>query len=76
MDNFPPLTPEQLVARRQLADTVLNKALSEQVAELVDVLRAVDQQFTTIYNRGQNFPDGFDARVVRWVRDAVAAHSR
>lgn len=39
------------------------------VAELEQVMRAVDEQFRV---HGDNLPDGFDSRVFRWVRDALA----
>ena len=40
------------------------------IAELEDILRTVAQQFR---RHGNNFPDGFDGRVFRWVEDALAA---
>lgn len=45
-------------------------AAKARTAELEDVLQAVAQQFRRY---GNNFPDGFDGRVFRWVDDALAA---
>jgi hypothetical protein len=44
----------------------------KRVRELESVLLAVQQQFKQITRRGDNFPDGFDSRVYRWVDDAMA----
>jgi|GEM_PF-5032964 len=42
-------------------------------AELIDILRSVDEQFSRF---GNSLPDGFDSRVLRWVKDALAGHTR
>ncbi len=36
--------------------------------ELKEILRAVDAEFK---KHGNNFPDGFDSRVFRWVESAI-----
>jgi hypothetical protein len=37
------------------------------------VMSSVLTEFDKIGKRGDNFPDGFDSRVFRWVKDAVAS---
>lgn len=45
---------------------------AERVHELEQVLRAVQQELQRVAKAGDNFPDGFDSRLCRWVDDALA----
>lgn len=47
-------------------------AAEARTAELESVLSAVQQEFRRL---GGGFPDGFDARVFRWVNDVMAGHA-
>lgn len=58
---------EMMAAIRSLLAT--QPATNDRVLELESVLRSVAAQFERV---GDRFPDAFDARVVHWVRDALA----
>ena len=52
-----------------LATLPVAPAARPRALELFEVLQAVEQQFKRF---GDSFPDGFDCRIFRWVKDAIA----
>lgn len=52
---------------KSLSDALIRE--QKKVTDTTDVMYAVQEQFVV---HGNNFPDGFDSRVFRWVDDTVA----